>query len=285
MTALDDLRDRLGDEIRATLAGRRDVGTRSVPFAVDPGFYGPGSATWRVHSDTAMLVGGIRALLLQTLHPLAMAGVADHSTYRTDPLGRLHRTGEFVGTTTFGTVDEAERAIATVQRIHERVVGTAPDGRPYRATDPLLLSWVHCTEVDSFLRARIRYGATTLPDGAHDAYVDEMAVVATKLGVLDPPRSRAELRDRLVAFRPDLEVGHQARETVRFLAFPPLPLTLRPTYAIAFSAGVGMLPGFARRMLRLPLAPLAEPLAIRPATTALLRTLGWALGPHPSEGP
>ena len=281
-TPLEDLRVQFGRGIRRVLAGSDDVVERAVPFADDPGLFGPDSATFEVHADASMIVGGIRALLLQTMHPLAMAGVADHSDYRRDPLGRLHRTGGFVGTTTFGTTDEAEAAIRAVRRIHQRGKGTAPDGRPYRATDPHLLQFVHCTEVDSFLRARRRYGATPLSAGAGDRYVEEMAVVAEKLGVRRAPRSLDDLAAVLHSYRPEYHIGSQARETVRFLAWPPLPLATRPAYGLAFTAAVSMLPRHARRALRLPLAPLAEPFAIRPATTVLMRTLGWALGEHPS---
>ena len=279
---LDRIRADLGRGIRQMLAGDDEPPARPVPIEDDPGLFGPDSATWEVHGDAAMIVGGVRALLLQTLHPPTMAGVADHSTYRSDPLGRLHRTGRFIGATTFGTTEEAEQAIVAVRRIHTRITGTTPDGTPYDATDPHLLQWVHCTEIDSFLRARERYGATPLGPGRADRYVEEMAVVAERLGVVDPPRTQAELRRTLSSYRPELAVGRQARETVRFLAWPPLPLAARPAYAVTFSAAVSMLPGFARRRLWLPVAPLAEPLAIRPAATALLRTLGWALGEHPS---
>lgn len=279
---LEDLRTRFGRDIRRVLAGTTEIPERALSFDDDPGLFGPDSATFEVHGDASMIIGGLRALLLQTMHPLAMAGVADHSDYRNDPLGRLHRTGGFVGTTTFGTTDEAEQAIRIVRHIHERVEGTAPDGRPYRATDPHLLQFVHCTEVDSFLRARVRYGATPLSTGAGDRYVEEMAVVAEKLGVRRAPRSREELAAVLDSYRPEHHIGSQARDTVRFLAWPPLPLATRPAYGLVFAAATSMLPRHARRRLRLPVAPFAEPLVIRPAATLLMRTLGWALGEHPS---
>lgn len=263
------------------LAGTDEVPERGATIDDDPGWFGPDSATWEVHSDISMMIGGLRALLLQTMHPPTMAGVADHSNYRKDPLGRLHRTGSFVGATTFGTTDDAEQAIELVRRVHTRVRGTTPDGTPYDARDPHLLAWVHCTEVDSFLRARQRYGATSLSAGADDRYVDEMARVGEALGAENLPRTRDELRATLQAYRPELAVGAQARTTVRFLAFPPLPLAARPAYGIVFTAATSMLPAFSRRMLRLPIAPLAEPVAIRPAARLLMRTLGWALGEHP----
>lgn len=279
-TAIEEIRTRVGGNIRQMLAGTREVSHRIDRS--QPGMFGPDSATWAVHADVAGLVGGVRALLVQALHPLAMAGVADHSDYRTDPLGRLQRTAAFIATTTFGTSAEADEAIDRVRSVHDRVVGVAPDGRPYSANDPHLLTWVHCAEVDSFLRARIRYGSGSLPDGYDDRYVAEMGEIGRRLGVEDPPTDVAGLKDRLWTFRPELEVNHQARATVRFLLWPPLPLTARAPYGVVFGAAVGLLPPFARRMLRLPLPPLLEPLAIRPAATVLLRTVGWALGPHPS---
>ncbi len=277
---LETVRRRLGDGIRRTLAGG-DPPERS-PGSSDLGLFGPGSATWEVHADPAMVVGGLRALLVQTLHPLAMAGVAEHSSYRSDPLGRLHRTAAFLGVTTFGSTIEADDAITRVRRVHARVTGRAPDGRRYDATDPRLLGWVHATEVHSFLRAHQRYGVRPLPIGHDDRYVAEMARVAVRLGVVDPPTDVAGLRATLRSYRGELAVGDQARDAVRFLACPPLPLVTRGPYGIVFAAAVSMLPAFARRALRLPLVPLAEPLVIRPTATVLVRIMGWALGPHPA---
>ena len=276
---IEDVRGWLGGGIRQIIGGTRDVPER--PARTDGGLAGPGSAMWAVHSDIAGLTGGLRALLLQTLHPMVMAGVADHSNYRTDPLGRLHRTAAFLARTTYGSRREAEEAIEAVRAIHSRINGVAPDGRPYQACDPHLLAWVHCTEVDSFLKARIRYGATPLGAGVPDAYVAEMAEIARRLGSEDPPTDVAGLKARLWAFRPELEVNHQARDTIRFLRSPPASFAVRAPYRVVFAASVGLLPGFARRMLVLPLPPLADPLAIRPAATVLLRTIGWALGPGP----
>ena len=142
---------------------------------------------WRVHADAAMFVAGIRALLLQSLHPLAMAGVAGHSGYKGDPWGRLQRTSTFLATTTFGTIEDAEVLIARVRGIHEGVRGKAPDGRRYAASDPHLLKWVHIAEADSFLQAHQRYAVTPLTPAEADSYVAQSCVVATRLGVIDPP--------------------------------------------------------------------------------------------------
>lgn len=282
MDALEQTRQRIAGGLREIVSGT----TERSEFVFDPDtprLFGPGTAPWTVQSDVAMLVGGIRALQLQTLHPLVMAGVADHSDFRNDPLGRLQRTSQFVGVTTFGTLDEAELAIETVRRVHDHITGHAPDGRPYEANDPHLLAWVHATEVDSFLKARIRYGADRLPVGVADQYIADMGEVATRLGVINPPRSTVDLAWTLERFRPELEAGAQARTTVRWLSSPPVPLPVRVPYAMLFGAAVGLLPRYARRMLRLRLPPLVGPALIEPAATGLLRILGWAVGPHPSQ--
>lgn len=249
--------------------------------AGDPGWFGPDSVTWRVHADASMFVGGVRALILQTMHPLAMAGVDDHSGYRSDPLGRLSRTGAFIGRTTFGSSTMAEEAVAMVRRVHDHVVGNAPDGRAYDANDPELLTWVHAAEVGSFLAAYQRYGSRRLTDDEADRYLDEVAVVALALGAHEVPRSVEELRSYFRTVRPQLHAGRQARRTARWLAAPPLPVAARPPYAVILSAAVGLLPGSVRRDLLLWQPPLVDPLLVRPATTALLAALGWATDPNP----
>jgi uncharacterized protein (DUF2236 family) len=277
------LRDVVTNDIRGLLTAEELPSSWFERSAGDQGLFGPGSSTWRVHRSRAGLIGGLRALFLQSLHPLAMAGVAQHSDYRNDPWGRLRRTGSFIAVTTYGTTTAAERAIAAVRRAHEQVTGVAPNGVPYRANDPELLAWVHATEVDSFLRAFQRYGDDRLTAPEADRYVAEMAVVAVKLGVVAPPTDRSELRAYLYGVRPELRAERQAREATRFLLAPPLPAYLRPAYGVLTAAAVGLLPAFARAELRLPAPPLADPLVVRPAARALLGVLGWAMGP-PAHG-
>ncbi len=272
-TLVDELRSRIGASLRTLVAG--DAEPREQPE--DGGLFGPDSATWYVHSDAAMLVGGVRALLLQTLHVPTMAGVADHSNYESDPLGRLQRTGKFLGTTTFGTAEEAEAAIATVRRIHSRVKGTTPDGTPYSANDPHLLKWVHITEVDSFLDAKRRFGSGQIDTATADSYVAEMAVVGSKLGVIDPPLDVAELTDALESYRPELKLNAQSRRALRFIAMPPLQLVMRGPYALLLGGAVSSLPRWARRKLWLPRLPITESLAVRPAALSLVRILDWSM--------
>ncbi len=277
--ALAAIRRQGSEALRSALAGDDRLSPDQLATLDDPGLFGPASVAWRVHGDAAMLIGGLRSLLIQTLHPLAMAGVSDHSDYRGDPWGRLHRTGRFIGATTYGNTDTAEAWIELVKRIHDRVVGTAPDGRPYEANDPHLLTWVHCTEVDSFLSAFDRYGYGRLTDAEKDRYVAEMAEVGRRLGAT-PPTDRAGLAAELEMFRGECEYGDQARETVRFLIRPPVPLQLRGPYGLITVAAVTSLPGWARSMLRLPVPP---GFAVNPPATVLTRAIGWLMSDRSAD--
>lgn len=273
------LRERARDALFARIAGPDGPRNRArIHGAPGPRWFAPGSAIQRVHGDTAMFVGGLRALLLQSLHPLAMAAVAAHSGYRGDPWGRLQRTSTFLATTTFGTADDAGRAVSAVRAVHQRVRGVAPDGRSYRADDPHLLAWVHIAEVDSFLRAHQRYGAHPLDDAGRDRYVAETAVIARALGVPDPPVTVAALEAELAAYRPELHGTRDARLAARFLLVtPPIPWPARLPYAALAASAVAMLPGWARPELRLPHLPVAEATLVRVAGTSLVKAVRWVM--------
>jgi uncharacterized protein (DUF2236 family) len=249
-------------------------------------WFGPEDPIVRVHADASMFVGGIRALLLQTLHPAAMTAVSEHSGFRGDMWGRLQRTSHFLAVTTFGTADDAESAIAMVRRIHDKITGTMPDGTPYAASDPHLLSWVHVAEVDSFLRAHDVYGAETLTPAERDLYVEQTALVARKLGVLDPPTTTAGLAEQLAAFRPELRGTKQAREAVSYLLFrPPLPLAARAPYGVIVAAGVGLMPAWTRLPLRLPWLPVSERTVLRLLGGLATGTIRWAMTPPARDEP
>lgn len=223
----------------------------------DPGLFGPDSACWKVHGDfTSMLIGGISALMLQALHPLALAGVWDHSNFREDMLGRLRRTGQFISATTYGSRADAERLIERVRRIHEGVVGHAADGRPYAASDPALLTWVHVAEVSSFLKAHLRYLDPELPGAEQDRYYAEIALVAERLGARDVPRSRVEVADYLQAQRTQLVCDGRSREVLRILLDAPAPSRLaRPFGGLMMQAGIDLLPDWAHGQLGFDFAP------------------------------
>lgn len=281
----DGARRQLAAALRSRVAGTdAQVKAERIWGAAGPRWFTPDDPIWRVHADAAMFPGGIRALLLQSLHPLAMAGVAGHSGYKGDPWGRLQRTSEFLATTTFGTIDHAQEQIAKVRSIHDRVRGKAADGRPYSASDPHLLAWVHATEADSFLTAYQRYAVTPLSPAEADLYVEQGGVVASALGVVDPPTTVAALRATIEGYRPELESTAAAREAARFLlVHPPLPLAARPGYAALAAGAVAMLPRWARRPLRLPWLPVTERLVGRPLGGVATATVRWAMADATDE--
>ncbi|MEV8093179.1 oxygenase MpaB family protein [Kitasatospora sp. NPDC085879] len=254
------------------------------------GLFGPDSVTWRVHADPAMLLGGLRALLLQALHPLAMAGVSQHSAFREDPWGRLDRTARFVGAVSYGTGAEVREAVRRVHRVHEHVRGTDPaTGREYRADDPELLVWVHACEVGSFLDV-VRRAGLALTAAEADAYLREQSVVARLVGVppeVPVPDSAAALRHYFAAVRPELCVTPAAREAVRFAFLPPLhgsALLAVPAWAGLVGLALAMLPGWARRMYGLPgwwITDRAADLEARALRSAVFRLpRGWWEGPY-----
>lgn len=273
------LRTQVGAALFARVAGPDGPAVRQrIHFAEGERWFEAGRPIRRVHGDASMFVGGLRALLLQSLHPLAMAAVAAHSGYKGDPWGRLQRTSEFLATTTFGTAQDAQRMVDRIRAVHARVSGTAPDGRPYAAADPHLLRWVHVAEIDSFLRAFQRYGSSTLDPDGRDAYVADTARVAEALGVIDPPRTEAELAEQLAAYRPELAGTKAAREAARFILLQaPVPIAARAPYAVLTAASVSLLPRWARWPLRLPYLPLAEATIVRVAGDSVVRGIRWAM--------
>jgi uncharacterized protein (DUF2236 family) len=278
------------ERLRAAIAGAviavfndgRD-GDPMAPFltpAGDVGLYGPESMTWRVHADLpSMMVGGIAALMLQTLHPLAMAGVDEHSDFRVDPLGRLRRTGAFVAAVIFGAMPLVEQHIAMVRAIHNRVTGTAADGRPYAANDPELLTWVHTVEHACFLLSYQRHSGRPLSAREIDRYLDEVAEVALRLGARWVPRSQEQLESYFRRLRPQLYRGPQARRAFEFLeqgAFDDA--ATRVVYRLLVRAAKATLPAWARRLAGIELLPLEDALLIGPPIDLLGRILRWGIG-------
>lgn len=232
--------------------------------AADPGLYGPDSVTWRVNSDPSMAVAGLRALLLQAVHPLAMAGVAQNSDFRADPWGRLLRTAEYVATTTFGTTREARVAAAQVRGIHRKLTATDPKtGEVFRVDREDLLRWVHVVEVESFLSTAVRSGLR-LSRSEQDAYYDEQAAGGVLIGVGDVPRSVADVQDFYRDVRPQLRMTAAARQAARFVLFPPMPRLVglatpaRPAWAGLALTGAALMPRWARRMYSLPGIPTTD---------------------------
>jgi uncharacterized protein (DUF2236 family) len=265
----------------STLSGSSDGRPRwvnRIEEGSDPGFFGPGSAAWAVHGGLATMVAGIRALLLQTLHPGAMAGVHDWSRYREDPLGRLSGTIQWLVTVTFADTATARRESARVGKFHERVAGTYTDAagvlRPYSAGDPDLLTWVHIVFTDSFLACHTLWGGP-IPGGA-DGYVREWAQAGELVGVVDPPRSTAELTDALAAYRRAgiLQYDERVAEAVRFIRNPPLRRSMMPAYRVMFAGAVASIPPEYRELLGLRRSRLPVIAATGLVLGAVRRVLG-----------
>ncbi len=247
----------------------------------DRGLFGPDSVTWKVHADLSMFVGGVSALMLQALHPLALAGVLEHSDYRQDPLRRLSRTSSFVAATTYASTPVALRMIDIVKAVHLRVTGTAPDGRPYSASDPELLRWIHVAEVSSFMAAHCVYHSNPIRGRDIDRYFAENVVVAKGLGATSLPASAGEVVTYLEAVRPELQASDQAHEVMAFLSSPWGPDSLtKVVSALITQAAVEILPDWA-----LAMHGVARPDAkvVRPTTRAMLAAARALIGPSPIQ--
>lgn len=222
----------------------------------DPGLLGPGAVAWHVHGDfTAMLIGGVTALLLQMLHPKALAGVWDHSGFRDDMIGRLKRTAQYIAGTTYGPTAEAEKLLNRVKFVHDQVHGTLPDGSSYSANDPDLLTWVHVAEVSSFLQAYLRYCNPNLSPSDQDRYFAEAALFAERLGAKEIPVTRSEVDEYLLRMRPELRHDNRTREVASVLLKQPAPtFLLRPFRDVVMNAAIDLLPLWAARMHGLDLS-------------------------------
>ncbi|MFD9030976.1 oxygenase MpaB family protein [Streptomyces sp. NPDC059567] len=249
-----------------------------------PRWFSPDRPVRTVHADASMYIGGLAALLLQSLHPVAMAAVWAHSGFRGDPWGRLQRTSTFLAETTFATAQDAERAVERVRGVHARVTGTTSDGVAYRASDPSLLAWVHIAETYCFLEAYQRYGRGVLTSLQQDGYVEDMASVARRLGIVDPPMTVAALVASLSSRRGELAPTEESSATAQYLlAAPPLPRPARLPYALLAAAAVDLLPPWAREHLALPMRTRLLLRVARPGGLAVTSAIRWVIPPLPSR--
>jgi uncharacterized protein (DUF2236 family) len=246
----------------------------------EPGLYLPNQAPWIVHADFATLVGGVRALLMQALHPGSLGGVSQHSRYEQDPIGRLSGTIRWLTVTTFGSLEAIQGEAGRVNRLHDKVVGkyeTAEgEERPYRAADPDLLLWVHVAFMDSFLRAHQNYSKKPIPGGA-DEYVRLWADSVKPLGLASAPMSEAELIGTLDCFRSKLVVTEKTKQVIHWIRKAPLPALAKPVYALLFHSALASLPDEYRTMIGIRSWPLWF---TRPVTTTLLRLMRVSIGPE-----
>ena len=252
-----------------------ESGQQPVPTS-DEALFPKDSPIRMVHADiVAMMVGGVRGLLLQMLHPHALQGVLDHSNFRTDMHGRLRRTARFIAVTTFGHRDDAMAAVDRVNRIHAKVGGTLPDGTAYSATDPRTLAWVHVAEATSFLAAYLRHVRPDMPGSEQDEYYRQFAVIARALGADPVPIDRREAEAIFRDLRTDLTASPAAREIAQLVLTQKPPGSPPAVQALLGAEAVALLPPFARSMLALERPGLAA-IPARAATWGLGKTLRWA---------
>lgn len=272
----DQARNEIVRQVR-TLFNDRTRGEEPVRRS-DNALFAPDSMSWRVHGDVvSMMVGGIAALLLQMLHPAVLAGVWDHSGFRTDMLGRLRRTARFIAITTYGDRTEAEAAITRVRAVHAHIAGKLPDGTPYRADDPELLAWVHISEAWCFLAAWQRYGNQRLTPDQQNRYYAEFASIGAALGAHPLPLERNATERALRAIRPELVTDHRTREVARLvLEQRPENALAVPVQRVVMQAAVDLLPPWARRMHGLAAPSVAMVPIVRAGTLQLAKTLRWA---------
>lgn len=279
------LRETIAQRVRAQFAEPGATRPSVTPAPPNVRLLPEGSRSFDIHADvTTMMIGGISSLLLQMLHPKALAGVWDFSNFRTDMGGRLRRTAAFIAVTTYGDRDAAEAAIARVRRIHSKVSGHLPDGLPYKADDPELLAFVGVTEALSFLDAWVRYRDPLMLLKDQDRYIAEMAHISRLLGAAPMPETRREAERFLLAVRPQLKVDSRTREVARLiLTAPPPTQAMAPAHRLLLQAGIDLLPGWARRMHGLSGAGLRTPL-VRAGAGGMGAVLRWALSaPRPAQ--
>ena len=276
------IRDKIALYIRALLSGAENgvpEWTPLVEAGEDAGLFKPTDAAWVVHADVATMIGGIRALLLQALHPGSLAGVMQHSRYEEDALGRLSGTIRWLTICTFGSKVALEVESARVRQMHERVKGkfSTNDGseRSYKASDSDLLMWVHVAFTDSFLSAHQEYGVKEINP---DEYVKQWANAVTPLGVLNPPQNLHELQAVLKSYEPQLRVDENSKRVIQFIQNPPTFTGMtKLVYSIMFSAAFHLLSEEQQKAIGVDAMPAA---VSNISATVMMQTIRTILGPN-----
>jgi uncharacterized protein (DUF2236 family) len=276
------VQEHLSRKFRRLLSGAPDgqpPWLAQVAAGNDPGLFLPSDAPWIVHRDFATLVGGIRALLLQAMHPGALNGVSQHSRYEEDPLGRLSGTIRWLTVTTFGSLEAVSQEASRVNRMHDHVKGSYLDKagveQKYQASDPELLLWVHIAFMDSFLRSHQLYSRAEIPGGA-DAYVNLWGKSVEPLGLKSVPTSEEDLLQVMSDFEKDLNCDEKALSVIRWIKNAPLPRTAKPVYALLFQAALASLPADIQNRIGIKHLPIW---ILKPVVTNLLAFLRFAIGP------
>lgn len=273
---IEEYRDRVVDSTTELFAHAPYPLADTLDYPGDPGLCGPDSVTWPVIGDAAAFIGGIRALLIQAAHPEVVAGVADHSRYREDPLGRLSRTSAYVTATSFGALPEVAAAVELVRGAHRPVKGESHRGRRYRAGAPALAAWVHNALTDSFLQAFQFYGPEPLTRDRADQFVAEQTAIGALHGADPMPDTAAGLA-RWIDRHEDIGPSPALADAVRFVRNPPLPWHVKVPYRLMFVAAAATVPVRLRRILGVRKIPGAILLG-----RMIIAALRWALGSSPS---
>lgn len=266
------------DSIREMIGGTKGPPTAFLEPVGDRGLFGPESMAWEVHADfISMMIGGISSLILQALHPGALAGVWDHSTFREDLKGRLGRTAFFIAATTYGPLEMSETVIAKVNKIHQKVSGIDEFGKPYQATDPKLLAWVHITETSSFLRSYITYKNKDIHQAQEDQYFQEMVLIAKKLGASNMPISKLETMQLIEKYKSELYFGPRAKSIIDLLDHFPASITAKPFVKLITEAGFANLPDWAFDLIQRRKPSYIEKIAIQSAVGLIAKPVRMAL--------
>ncbi len=277
---MSNLSRKLRDPVVSAMTGLFSHGptplANTLDFPGDPGLLGPESVSWRVLGDAAVFVGGIRALVVQSAHAEVVAGVEDHSTYRSDPLGRLSRTSVYVTETTYGAMPEVESAVQVVRRAHRPVKGLSERNLPYSASRPEMAAWVHNVLTDSFLASYQAFGPDRLSVADADRFVAEQTRIGKLLGA-DPLPETAEELSHWITNHPDRVATKAQASAISFLRNPPLNPPVKIGYRLLFEAALTTIPSDIRTQL--DVEPGKRAAGIGKNATGALR---WALGASPS---
>ncbi|CAM3633774.1 oxygenase MpaB family protein [Polynucleobacter brandtiae] len=264
--------------IREMVGGSKGPPVAFLEPAGDRGLFGPESMSWEIHADfMSMMIGGISSLILQALHPGALGGVWDHSTFREDLKGRLGRTAFFIAATTYGPVSMAESIIAKVNQIHQKVQGIDEYGKPYSATDPHLLAWVHSTETSSFLSSYLTHKNRNISIRQEDQYFDEMTLLAAKLGTPGLPKTKIETLHLIRQYKSELHYGERAKSIVQLLDHFPASLPTKPFVKLITEAGFANLPDWAFAFIERKKPSALQRVAINTAVAMIAKPVRMAL--------
>ena len=275
---LESIRQRVRGNILEMVGGGSGPPVAFLTPPGDPGLFGPNSMVWRVHADfISMMIGGISSLTLQALHPQALAGVWDHSTFRQDLKGRLGRTAFFIAATTYGPTEMANKIIDKVNNIHKTVKGIDETGKPYFASDPHLLKWVHITETYSFLKAYQNHCQPKLTAAQQDQYISEMKTLGEKMGAINLPSTLAGTYEEILKYKDELRFNERAQSIIELLSDFPSSTFSKPLIKLITRAGFANLPSWTLSYINKPIPTLWDQIVTKSSVNLMAIPIREAL--------